>query len=212
MRGRSIGRKAGEREPLKTVYIVCEGTETEPAYFEFMKRNKWERRISNMIKLKTSKDAGGTDRDRLVKYAIELKRDNRGDEVWCVFDVEAPGTFPNLRNTLERARKKGIEIALSNPAFEYWLLLHFVETTRSFANCDEVTSALKNHWHDYDKRNTKIEDFQKIDGSCGDAVERARRIRNNSQPSSHTTDPMPRPSTDVDKLVTYIAEMPKPPY
>lgn len=31
----------------------------------------------------------------------------------------------------------------SNPAFEFWLLLHFVFTDRQFRNCDEVITELK---------------------------------------------------------------------
>ena len=47
------------------------------------------------------------------------------DEVWCVFDVEAPQTHPNLQEALARARDNEIETAVSNPCFEIWLALHF---------------------------------------------------------------------------------------
>jgi hypothetical protein len=44
------------------------------------------------------------------------------DEVWCVFDVDA---HPNLADALQQARANSILLAVSNPCFELWLLLHF---------------------------------------------------------------------------------------
>ncbi len=214
MRGRNRSRQQQEKRisPHKTVYIVCEGSKTEPGYFTFMKREKWGRRASKMVKIDKPGDVGGTDPDSLLNRAMEIQR-HGGDfsEVWCVFDVEAPGTFPNLRNTLEKARKKEIGIALSNPAFEYWLLLHFAETTSPFPNGAEATAALKKHWPEYSKSIT-ADGFRKIAEGCENAVKRARLVRKNAQPSPHPTDPMPRPSTDVDRLVTRIEEMLEPPY
>ncbi len=214
MRSRDRARQQSERgiSPQKTVYIVCEGSKTEPAYFTFMKREKWGRRALKMVKIDNPKNVGGTDPDSLLNRAMEIQR-HGGDfsEVWCVFDVEAPGTFPNLRNSLEKARKKEIGIALSNPAFEYWLLLHFTETTSSFSNGDEVTANLKKHWPEY-RKNLAADGFRKIADGYENAVKRARLVRKNAQPSPHPTDPISRPSTDVDLLVTHIAEALKPLY
>jgi hypothetical protein len=47
------------------------------------------------------------------------------DEFWCVFDVEWPKNHPDLKDALEQARQCGIELAISNPCFEVWLILHF---------------------------------------------------------------------------------------
>nr|WP_236684662.1 RloB family protein [Ferrimicrobium acidiphilum] len=47
------------------------------------------------------------------------------DEFWCVFDVEWPQNHPHLRDAIEQARQGGIELAISNPCFELWLILHF---------------------------------------------------------------------------------------
>lgn len=41
----------------------------------------------------------------------------------------------------------------SNPAFEFWLLLHFVFTDRQFRNCDEVITELK--------KNGRLEKYEK---------------------------------------------------
>ena len=47
------------------------------------------------------------------------------DEFWCVFDVEWPRNHPGLQDAVEQARQSGVELAISNPCFELWLVLHF---------------------------------------------------------------------------------------
>jgi hypothetical protein len=46
------------------------------------------------------------------------------DEVWCVFDVDE---HPKLAEARDQANANGIQLAVSNPCFELWLLLHFQE-------------------------------------------------------------------------------------
>jgi len=47
------------------------------------------------------------------------------DEFWCVFDVEWPRNHPGLGEAVLQARANGIKLAVSNPCFELWLILHF---------------------------------------------------------------------------------------
>lgn len=67
----------------------------------------------------------------LVTTAIERKaKDGEEiDEIWCVFDVESPKSHPNLLNAIALAKKNGINLAISNPCFELWLILHFEDQT-----------------------------------------------------------------------------------
>ena len=43
------------------------------------------------------------------------------DEIWCVFDIDE---HPNVPQAVEEARQVGVEVAVSNPCFELWLVLH----------------------------------------------------------------------------------------
>jgi hypothetical protein len=63
------------------------------------------------------------------------------DEVWCVFDVEWPKNDPDvqkkaLKEAVEEARKGGVKLAISNPCFELWLILHFQDESRWLYNED----------------------------------------------------------------------------
>jgi hypothetical protein len=53
-----------------------------------------------------------------------------------VFDVEAPQRHPNLSEALELAGKNEIRVAISNPCFEFWLMLHFRDYRAWLSNDD----------------------------------------------------------------------------
>ena len=55
----------------------------------------------------------------------------------------APGTHLGLSQALGSAEHEGLRLAVSNPAFEFWYLLHFLYTDREFfgcSRCDCVTA------------------------------------------------------------------------
>ncbi len=49
-----------------------------------------------------------------------------------------------------------ILICNSMPSIEYWFLLHFIHTTREFANCDQVIRDLKKYIKNYSKSTTYL--------------------------------------------------------
>jgi len=69
----------------------------------------------------------------LVKRAKRIQRRIGGrarsadeSDVWCVFDAD---DHPNLKQAVVEARDAGIQVALSNPCFELWLVLHVEDRT-----------------------------------------------------------------------------------
>lgn len=119
--GRGLRRRVEGRSERRTFVILCEGKETEPQYLRALKQLPKVREAVSVEIL------GSVGRPlQLVEAAIEAKRQvNEIDEVWCVFDVEAPKEHPNLNEALALARDNGIKTAVSNPCFEIWLVLHF---------------------------------------------------------------------------------------
>jgi hypothetical protein len=53
--------------------------------------------------------------------------------------------------TLERDYEERIVIVKNNPCLEYWLLLHFEETSAHFSDCDAAGKRLKRHFPAYEK-------------------------------------------------------------
>lgn len=81
------------------------------------------------VDLQVQTGRGGSVPLTLVSLAVDARgkamdEDGEIDEFWCVFDVEWPKNHPGLKEAIDRARQNGIELAISNPCFELWLILH----------------------------------------------------------------------------------------
>lgn len=88
-----------------------------------------------------------------MTYAKQLMKNDSYDKVYCIIDRDK---HPNFHQALQKATGNKIEVIISIPCFEYWLLLHFEYTSCPFqvvqgSNCNEVIKALKKHWSEYEK-------------------------------------------------------------
>lgn len=154
----NLARKQGRRADHDRVLIICEGSKTEPNYFN---------EIRHMYRLHTTNVAIhpyalGTAPIRVVQYAKDLfengnchlKIQPRAFEYVCaVFDRDNHDSFfkaPDLTNSLNGAlnndNKQPIifRVIVSIPSFELWLLLHF-EDIQHPLDRDEVLRRLKRH-------------------------------------------------------------------
>jgi hypothetical protein len=168
----NLRRRAAFREPLPRILIVCEGTRTEPGYFQ-------QKRHLDRSVIELDLRPGGTPRV-LVQRAAELKREAerkarsrrdvnlRFDEVWCVFDIDE---HPFIPEALQQAADNQIRVAVSNPCFELWVLLHFREQ-RAFIDRGSVQRACREYLRDYEKRLP----CDLLQPFYGDAVRRALEL------------------------------------
>jgi hypothetical protein len=199
-RARSINdyhRRPGHKSPEKVIVIVCEGEQTEPNYFRAL-RQKF--RLSNVnVQVVPGKGAP----INVVKCAIDEKKklDEPTDEVWCVLDTENPINNATLIVAIEKAKKNQINLAISNPSFEYWYFIHFEDSSRPFANGQDMKRALKTHIPNYDE---KMSIFPTLDSLTSIAMGNAEKLRRRSPES---WDVFPNPSTGIDKLVQEILAM-----
>jgi hypothetical protein len=126
---RSLKRKVAVRKPRKTLLVICEGTRTEPDYLRALKQQPTVRDVA-AVDLRVETGKGKTNAGSLVSIAVAARNiaiDAEGeiDEFWCVFDVEWPVNQPGLNQAVEQANQHDIHVAISNPCFELWLILHF---------------------------------------------------------------------------------------
>lgn len=124
----SLRRHAPKLNPRQRFLILCEGAVTEPRYFVAL-RNETRNRL---VEVEVIPNCGVP--KTLVEYAVERKREAdrqarqhrdpflRYEQIWCVFDVDS---HPNLPDAKQQARDNGLLLAISNPCFELWILLHF---------------------------------------------------------------------------------------
>lgn len=108
-------RTRPERRDKFNLLIVCEGSVTEPRYFEAFPK---KRTVNVLVR--------GTGRNTLslVDWALELRRKEGADETWVVMDRDSfePEQF---RAAIQKARAHGLHVAYTNEAFEAWYLMHF---------------------------------------------------------------------------------------
>jgi len=79
----------------------------------------------------------------LVKHAERDTENQRGrfDEIWCIFDYDR---HLDVVRAIQQAKQAGVRIALSNPCFELWLVLHAeeqnaeIEQRRIQQRCQEL--------------------------------------------------------------------------
>jgi RloB-like protein len=126
---RSLKRMVAIRRPRKTIVVFCEGEKTEPQYLQALKQQPSVRDVA-AIDLRVEIGHGGDVPRTLVSLAVSARdraaeEKDEVDEFWCVFDVEQPKNHPGLAEARRRAEANGIRLAISNPCFELWLILHF---------------------------------------------------------------------------------------
>jgi hypothetical protein len=128
------------RLPRKTLLVFCEGERTEPEYLNALKRERSVRDVA-AVDIRLQRGIGGSAPMQLVSMAIEAKRraeeeEGEIDEFWCVFDVESPMHHPRISQAVQEAQNNGVNVAVSNPCFELWLILHLKDQASSLSTRD----------------------------------------------------------------------------
>lgn len=198
----SLVRKQGNRQPRKCVLVVCGGTETEPKYFCSLRR---ELKLTNVeVRVEGKPRDCLSVVDRAIAIIEEAKQNGQPlDEIWCVLDVENLRDNPQFGGAVNKARAHKIELAISNPAFEYWYLLHFKETARPFRDATDLFNSLRDaDCLPYYEKNLNV--FDQLYKHTAIASKRAVRILKN-HPDRNTE--FPNPSTWVFRLVESLQNM-----
>lgn len=154
-----MGNKPYRRTPcreLKPRFLIVTEGETEENYFKAVK--KIFRGLPIEIIPKRGKSSNPVAVLKTAKKEISASRDNQYTAAYAVVDKEALNAdIKCLSSALEISResisKKDIkcDVIISNPSFEYWILSHFVYTTKMYASSEHVISDLKSYIGDYKK-------------------------------------------------------------
>ncbi len=202
-----LKRHKESREPYDKVLIVCEGEKTEPHYLRAL-RDYLELSQAN-IKIDPNSDSSPTS---VVKYAKELIKENLKDpydNVYCVIDRDRHADFDTAISQIKGFRNKNTKLhdIVSNPCFEYWILLHFTYTTKLFGTSgdspcfDLIKNDLKDFIPDYEKSD-KIIMKEIIESGLNMAIANAKRA--NETARKNDTD---IPTTKMCELVEYLKNL-----
>ncbi|HYO51384.1 RloB family protein [Archangium sp.] len=198
---RSIRRRGPTREPKRRILIVCEGQETERGYFKGFQHEVRNPRVHVEVAGETGEplqvvQVAVRRKDEAASEARQQRDENlRWDEVWGVFDVDEHARLDAAR---QLARKNGIDLAISNPCFELWALLHFQEQ-QAHIERDKAKAALQRHLPGYDK----ALDFARLHPGYSEAVRRAQRL---DEDAERQEKPGRNPTTGVYRLTESIRQ------
>ena len=182
-KGRIEKRGTRKRQIKKVILIVTEGARTEPKYFAHFRT----RHTNIDIQVVGSKTGGGkTDYMNLLQKAQEYQKKNQlssanGDSVWVVADGDVDYNNPNavtsknqqLNKVRKLAERSDIQIAISNPCFEFWYLLHFRYTTKYMKNYNAVKNELVPFLPEYGKTDDV---FTELASKMESAIQNAEKV------------------------------------
>jgi len=203
---RPFNRRRPRRAVGRRVVIVCEGSKTEPGYFNGIRQS---------MRLPTAQvyvvHPNATDPLSIVRAAIDYRRQrvrehawSTGDSAWAVFDGdEHQHADPhNWNDAIQTADSQGINLAVSNPCFELWYLLHYQDQFAQLSR-EDAERRISGHLGEYQK--AKVYWPDPLEPLTQEAIGRARQLADRLVADGgrrHSN-----PSTDVFNLVESLLEL-----
>lgn len=224
---------AGHRGKLKPrnkrFLIYSGGIVTEVEYSQYVRRHLFGDYVKN-LRIKSGEvddpvrvEADGVDPKTLVDDAAKLLYEDKKDAkkesydpfavVWAVTDVDDFGkNGDKLRAAVDKGRQSGVEVIISNPCFDVWLIDHKQSCPLSYtqtSECEKLAKRLGLIDMSRNRNNPKHIRQEAIVEQYATAAKNAqkhmseqhRRIRD-SRPSSGDYAPW----TDIPKIVDTLIE------
>lgn len=155
----------------RPVFIIAtEGKRTEPDYFTMEIFRSRERPVRVKVLRGCSRSSPRAVLGRMREYLRSYDRAD-GDEAWLVVDTDQ-WKDEELEELYAWSQSDAYtNLAVSNPQFEYWLVLHF-EDGNNISNKSECLTRLGKHVPNYNKSNIPKARFTVTRVKC--AVKRAK--------------------------------------
>jgi RloB-like protein len=186
-RTRLIRRGGGQRD-ARLFVIAAEGSVTEKQYFEGLREHQVidprRVRVEVIDAEDGTRSAPQHVLSRLDDFRQRFQLDAALDQLWLVIDMDhwsAPSHRPNLTLMIQEALQKGYFVAVGNPCFELWLLLHFTDHVSEIrvdqeprASCGRCIERRRQICGSYDKSKLPVERYTR-EGVAA-AIDRARAL------------------------------------
>ncbi|NHB70216.1 RloB family protein [Perlabentimonas gracilis] len=153
-------------------WVFCEG-ETEEAYVRFL-RSEYRLPLEVITKV-----AGSSINENYIKKHKRGKFTHEKDRDFLIYDADVP-------EIIERLKKiKSAELIASNPAVEFWFLLHYKNQTSRISE-EECVKELSNRNKNIYKKGFIDDKLKaKLKGRCTEACSRAKQLKLFENPSTN---------------------------
>jgi hypothetical protein len=166
--------------------VACDDTYAPQQYFGFL---RFTRVKIHVVPTVDGSSAAEHVLERLLTFEFE-----EGDERWMLLDTDhvTQGThLPGFLRALQTAANQGVNVALSKPCFEFWLLLHYADENEVSdpRNARECEDALRVRLGEYNKTNLKEEHYPRprIREAAARAERLDRSVSGGNIPEGNTT-------------------------
>lgn len=134
-------RESNSLEKEKIIVLAFEGNDTEEIYFdEFKSSEIFDDALIFLHLLKRPKTDTNSAPNHVFKKLKKEAKDEYNfkdtDELWMIIDTDRWKNIPDIIS--ECKKQSNMFVAVSNPCFEFWLLLHI----KNIADYDENELAL----------------------------------------------------------------------
>ncbi len=144
---RDFKRRVGKRPYRKLFVIAAEGAKTEPQYFAILdNRNS----VIHVQCLRTKHHSSPPQVLKRMQARLEKESLRKSDEAWLVVDRDQWTEEQLTQLHIWSMGAVNYGFALSNPKFEFWILLHF-EDGSGVSNSQQCSDRLKQFLPGYDK-------------------------------------------------------------
>lgn len=180
----------------KVVRVLTEGEVTEPGYLDAMAGwnvvlDLGDRGLVPLTLVQRAREQ--------AKRNVGRRRDDRFDEIWCVFDRDEHLHIPQA---FQEARDSGIHVAFSNPCVELWLVLHEEDQTAHITR-DEIQKRCRELGL-VDGKRIPAEAVRRLE--LGYAAARQRAMSLDRMHESTGSGVRANPSSDVWRLVDRLRQ------
>lgn len=186
-------RESNSLEKEKIIVLAFEGNDTEEIYFdEFKSSDIFDDALVFLHLLKRPKTDTNSAPNHVFKKLKKEAKDEYNfkdtDELWMIIDTDRWKNIPDI--ILECKQQKNMFVAVSNPCFEFWLLLHIknlaeyeeneldliLKNAKVSSKRNYVDSKIKEILGSYNKSNPKPELFLP---TVDFAIEQAKQLDEN---------------------------------
>lgn len=186
-------REYSSKQPVKLIFLYCEGKETEPNYFKSIAKD-----YKGVKVFVTGAGKGAKTLIEKAVKALKQKEKESGDKYdICYVVFDADGT--NIDNPIKDANANGFQCAWSNECFELWLLLHFEKVSSPIHRGRYAAKLTKHLGREYKKNDINL--YNSVKEQTQRAISNAETLEKHNQGKSPSQS---NPGTTVHRLIKEI--------
>jgi len=163
-------RKSRGKTINPTFFVFCEG-ESEDTYISFLR--SWYRLPIEIF----SKKVGNRVTQSYINNTLRTSPRHEKDRIFLMYDLDASGMLEKLQG-IESAT-----IIVSNPCFELWYILHFVNQTAEISS-QQCIEKFQKICKEYKKGFISLKLRERLEDSLDKAVSRAKKLPLYKNPST----------------------------